>query len=178
MDELHLQCISRQPDIVCIVATWLDGTILDKELSLPGYKIYGWDRNRHSGGIAIYVHTSLTCEIVLEGGPHNLEFLSLSISSHLFFVLFCILLFHCPPSSLTCIFDNLCATLHLVDPAKFSNFLLLGDFNVNFFSSSHPLLSYVYDILYSFSLTQIVPSHTKPEGSKQSGRVLSSVNRP
>ena len=81
---------------------------------------YRWDRNRRGSGIAIYVHTSLTCEIVLEGGPHKQEFLSLSISSHLFSVL-CLLVL----SSLTCIFDNLCATLHLVDPAKFPKFLLL-----------------------------------------------------
>ena len=41
-------------------------------------QIYRWDRNKHGGGGAIYVHIS---KVVLEGGPHNLEFLSLSVLS-------------------------------------------------------------------------------------------------
>ena len=67
------------------------------------------------GGVAIYVHISLSCKIVLEGGPHKLEFLSLSVSSDSFSGKFCISLFYCPPSYPICIFDNLCNTLQILD---------------------------------------------------------------
>ena len=122
---------------------------------MPGYQIYRWDHNRHGGGvaIAIYVHISLSCKVVLEGGLHNLEFLSLSILSHSFLGKFCVCLFYRPPSHPASIFDNLCSTLQIVNSASFSTILLLGDFNVN---TDH----FVCDILYSFSLTQVVPSYT------------------
>ena len=57
-------------------------------------------------------------------------------------------LFYRPPSSSVSIFDDLCTTLHIVNPAQFSNFLLIGDFNVNFCNQEHYLFSYVSDILY------------------------------
>ena len=52
LDELRLECVNRQPDIVCIVETWLDDTVSDNELLLPDYQIYRYDRNRHGGGVA------------------------------------------------------------------------------------------------------------------------------
>ena len=80
---------------------------------------------------------------------------------------FSICLFYRPPSSSVSIFDNLCTTLQMVNPAQFSTFLLLGDFNVNFYNPQHHLFSHVNDILYSYSLVQVVPSftHVSPNGS-------------
>ena len=54
--------------------------------------------------------------------------------------------------------------LHL---SIFSNLILLGDFNVNFFSSSHPFYSHLCNIIDSFSLHQCVtdPTHTSPSGT-------------
>ena len=155
LDELRLECVNRQPDIVCIVETWLDDTVSDNELLLPDYQIYRYDRNRHGGGVAIYVHISLSCKIVLEGGPHKL------ILSDSFSGKFCISLFIVLHPILFVFFDNLC------DPASFSSVFLLGDFNVNCLNTEHSLFSYVSDVLYSFSLTQVVPSHThvSPNGN-------------
>ena len=61
----------------------------------------------------------------------------------------------------------LCATLQLVQPPKYSIFLLLRDFNVNFYNQQHYLFSHVNDILLKFSLSQIVPlfTHMSPTGS-------------
>ena len=69
------------------------------------------------------------------------------------------LLYH-PPSSRVSIFDSLCHTLQIVNPARFSTFLILGDFNVNFCTPDRFLFSHIQDILLSFSLHQAVPSHT------------------
>ena len=58
--------------------------------------------------------------------------------------------------------------LHLLNPFQFSNFLILGDFNVNFLDRKSYLFSYVRDVLDSFSFSQIVPSftHVSPSGTK------------
>ena len=71
-------------------------------------------------------------------------------------------LFYRPPSSSYCIFDNLFSVLcNHVNLPLFSNFVLLGDFNVNFFDTSHPLFSKLQLVSSSLSLVQVVsePTH-------------------
>ena len=106
--------------------------------------------------------------MLLQGGPNKLKLLSVSIVHTSFVNRLCVCPFYRPPSSPVSIFDDLCTTLHIVNPAQFSNFLLIGDFNVNFCNQEHYLFSYVSDILYSFSLCQVVPSYThiSPNGTK------------
>ena len=168
LDELQANVLLQKPDIICIVETWLSEDVMDNELLLPDYQVHRLDRNRHGGGIALYTHNSLSCRLLCQGGPHNLEFLALSVTSASVSNKFCICLFYRPPSSPVSIFDNLCTTLQMVNPAQFSTFLLLGDFNVNFLNPQHHLFSHLRDILYSFSLHQVVPSftHVSPNGNK------------
>ena len=120
--------------------------IMDNELSLPDYQVHRLDCNRHGGGIVLYTHNSLSCRVLLQGGPYNLEFLALSITPISVSNKFCICLFYRPPSSSVSIFDNLCTTLQMVNPAQFSTFLLLGDFNINFLNTQHHLFSHLRDI--------------------------------
>ena len=168
LDELHAAVLSQKPDLICIVETWLCEDVSDNELSLPDYQLYRLDRNRHGGGIMLYAHSSLSCKVLLQGGPFNLEFLALSVSAASVSHKFCICLFYRPPSSPVSIFDNLCITLQMINPAYFSTFLLLGDFNVDFCNPQHFMFSHLNNILCSFSLTQVVPSftHVSPSGSK------------
>ena len=100
--------------------TWLSEDISDHEFSPSDYQLQRLDRNKHGGGILIYVHNSLSFKVLLQGGPHSLEFLALSISTNSNNSnTVCICLFYRPPSSPVSIFDNLCTTLQLVQPPKF-----------------------------------------------------------
>ena len=67
---------------------------------------------------------------VLFSGPSELEFIILSINSLNSPIT--VGLFYRPPSAPVCIFDTLlnCICLH-VDVSLLSNFILVGDFNVN-----------------------------------------------
>ena len=71
--------------------------------------------------------------------------------------------FYKPPSSPSSIFVML--YLLPIDHACFSNFVILGDFDVNF-EPSHHLYSHLLDFMTSFSLTQVVdsPTHFSPSG--------------
>ena len=53
--------MSRNPfDIICLNETFCDGSITDSEITLPNYSIVRKDRNRHCGGVALYIQNSLT----------------------------------------------------------------------------------------------------------------------
>ena len=47
-------------DIICLNETFCDDSIADNEISLPNYSIERKDRNRHGGGISIYIRNNLT----------------------------------------------------------------------------------------------------------------------
>ena len=71
--------------------------IPDIEISTDDYDIVRHDRNRHGGGVLIYIHTSLTWEVLLRG-PINLEFLRLFIRSSCSVYKHFVSVLYCPPS--------------------------------------------------------------------------------
>ena len=127
LDDLRIEVAAQNPSIVCIVETWLSEDILDQEISIENYAVVRLDRNRHGGGVLMYIHTSLTWEILLRG-PNNLEFLSLSIRLSFSVYKHCVSVLYRPPSSPVSFFDNLCTTLQHLSPHFFTSFVLVGDF--------------------------------------------------
>ena len=84
------------------------------------------------------------------------------------FYLFCAL--HVPPALIslllcftdhpalinTCVLDKLFSTLCNLDMSVFSNFYLIGDFNINFVCETSPFHSNLLSIVSSFDLIQVV----------------------
>ena len=162
-DELCVVVEANNPDIVCIVETWLSSDILESEVALPGYQVHRLDRNRHGGGILVYVRDNFVVNLL--PSPDNLELLTLSVCNGINKV--CISLFYRPPNSPCEVFENLFLYLQSLHTSQFSNYILLGDFNVNFCNTNHPLYSKLYNIFSSFGLTQVVsePTHICSSGS-------------
>ena len=52
---------SHQFHVITLSETWLDETVSDTEVLLPGYTIIRNDRNRHGGGVAILINNSIRC---------------------------------------------------------------------------------------------------------------------
>ena len=130
IDELTALCTLHNPGIVCVVETWLSPDMADSELSLPNYQvIIRHDCNRHGGGVLIYVHNCLSYKVIVKG-PATLEFLVLSVSNYL--------VMYRPPSSPVSALDNFYTALEGLDPSYFSNFVLLGDFNIDFYNPIAP----------------------------------------
>ena len=48
------------PDVICVSESWLDNSILDTDIHIPNYSVFRKDRNRHGGGVLIYVTDSLS----------------------------------------------------------------------------------------------------------------------
>ena len=54
-DELHL-LLERQDGVVLgLSETWLDESVMDSEVEIPGFKHFRRDRNRRGGGVMVYV---------------------------------------------------------------------------------------------------------------------------
>lgn len=65
-----LPCVQMiaKPDIICLVETWLQcEDVLDSEIRIPNYPIMRLDRNRHDGGVALYIHNSILYNVLLCG---------------------------------------------------------------------------------------------------------------
>jgi len=154
MDCLHALVSIHKPDAICIVETWLCPDITAVEISLPGYSAVRLDRDRHGGGIILFVADLYN----VKQGPLDLEFLLVSVQCAPFKLSVAVL--YRSPSSHISYFDNLYSILESFNPSLFRNLVLVGDFNVDFCKSSHTLYQKLLTILSSFSLTQVVSSPT------------------
>ena len=174
LDELAATCGACDPDIVCIVESWLCSEIGDEEIFLPNYSAVRLDRNRHGGGILMFIKSTLLYDIVLPG------------SAGLELIFPCILLpcnrkvclgiFYEPPSASAAIFDTLSDVLCSLNSSLFSNLVLLGDFNVNMtLLSSSPFCNHLTNLQNSFLLTQVVEEHTRPGRAGQTPSLIDLV---
>ena len=116
---------SETPDIICITETWLSDEISNDELNLPNYNNFRLDRNRHGGGVLIYVNSSFFTKVILVGHS-DFELIIISVSCTN--LSFCIGVFYRPPSSAIDVFDRLCTALGSLDSVYFPSFVLVGDF--------------------------------------------------
>ena len=89
------------------------------------------DRNRHGGGIIMFVHESLVPKVVV-ARPNNLELLIISVTNYANTCKHHLGLFYRPPSSGVQCLENLYHCLGSLDPSCFSSFVIIGDFNIDF----------------------------------------------
>ena len=76
MDELSATIEAHDfPDVVCIAESWLCHDIREQEIAIPNYNVFRHNRNRHGGGILLYIKdTYITSE--LPGTPTDLEIIT------------------------------------------------------------------------------------------------------
>ena len=79
LDELSAICSVENPDIVCIVESWLGPEIEDNEIAIASYSIVRLDRNRHGGGVILYIKDSLNFKSI-SPSRHDLELIFVSVT--------------------------------------------------------------------------------------------------
>ena len=78
IESLQLLVEAEDLDVICVVETWLSAEILDAEISIQGYQCFRRDRNRHGGGIVVYVRDCLSTTPIMDNV--DLELLILSFT--------------------------------------------------------------------------------------------------
>jgi len=79
--ELNYLITENTIHILAVSETHLDDTVLDTEISIDGYNIFRRDRNKHGGGIALYIRNNFPVTLCSEFISDNLE--SLWVKVHL-----------------------------------------------------------------------------------------------
>ena len=160
LDNLRVQANSLNPCIIALTETWLDGNISDNELCIPGYSVIRCDRNRHGGGVLLYIRSDLP--IILTSPHHSLELLLVDIRLRQGNML--IGLFYRPPSAPVSIIDDLDTALSDIHPTRLRSTVLLGDFNINLMSATphtNPCFLPMRDLPGKFNFTQVVTEPTR-----------------
>ena len=156
LDELVLIVHTQAPDVICITESWLCPEFQESEVSIPGYQLLRLDRDRHGGGVVMFI----LYKFLVKRLPSHPLLELLTITLHSTNYKLCLSLFYRPPSSSM---DVLCALqcyLEEINISQFTNFVLLGDFNINFLDVSNPLYTYLMNISFTFGLCQVVESPT------------------
>ena len=67
LDELCVLNQLESPDIICIVESWLSSEIENNEITIDNYQLVRHDRNRHGGGVLMYVKSCLSVNVLSVG---------------------------------------------------------------------------------------------------------------
>jgi hypothetical protein len=79
IDEVRILLATSKFDILAINETRLDRSISDDLASISNYDIIRFDRNRHGGGVCIFVNNSISYRNLNHITPENLEAISIEV---------------------------------------------------------------------------------------------------
>ena len=170
IDELRLLCGLHQPNCVCVVETWLDPEILDSEIQIQGFNTIRLDRNRHGGGVIVYVNSSFTLSCLCKG-PDGLEFILFSVSCGNSKMTLGVL--YRPPNACSSLLNTLFAVIcNCLNEFSISDFMLVGDFNIDFLNPHSTQFSKLSAIMSSLFLSQVVNEPTRPSVNGSASSLL------
>ena len=89
-----------------------------------------------------------------------LELLSVVIQHNTIPTRICVSVFYRPPSSPASVLDELCTYFETIDITQFANIVVVGDFNIDMSTSSHPLYHKLSTMMSTYSLSQVVSDYT------------------
>ena len=163
IDKIKLLLIEKNIHILAINETKLDETIEDNIISIDKYKLHRKDRNRHGGGVAIYIKEDINYTIRDDLPNHNLELICIRIQPF-HSEPFDIISWYRPPNDLIEGFRHLERVLSFVD-SKSKEIILLGDTNCNLMNIetviSHSHVQALENIYQQFGFSQIIREATR-----------------
>ena len=106
IDQLRILLDQEKPYIMCPNETKLNLSKSDSLVNVDNYQIVRNDRDRHGGGIAVYVHDSRSYKIRSDLMPDNLEVVTLQIANSKFKP-FIVTSLYRPPGKLASYFNDM-----------------------------------------------------------------------
>lgn len=163
IDLLRAWLVYNKPAIITLSETWLNSSIGDAEISLDGYILYREDRGSRGGGVATYISSSLSSELIAPSvGPLNFECLFVKVSLHQNKRLIIGNIYR-PPNSPSDSTVNILTTINSLNCSD--EMMVLGDFNSNWLDRSSLKERTQFE---SLNLTQLIKEPTRIAGSSKS----------
>ena len=170
IDEIRLLLCDKAFQVFAVSESWLVSSILDSEVSVPGYTLIRNDRKaRQGGGTAIYVKDGIPFKYHVDLSSGNFETLWTEIAHPMCKKQFVCCLYRaqdCPTDSLLEDLNN--SVERIPDEAELT---ILGDFNINVAakkgSSDFYLKRKLFNIADLHSLEQLIKSPTRITDSSE-----------
>ena len=132
MEEVRaLLSDAKRPVILGISETWLDGTVLDGEVSIPGYSQFRRDRGSRGGGVLVYVPESCHCRRRRDLEDHTTEAIWIKLHLKKCVIMLCNI--YRPPKAASSTLESLSYMIER-GSAEGKEVVLMGDMNCNWMS--------------------------------------------
>ena len=79
LDELRIFISEQRPHIICITETKIDSTIDNSHIEIDDYVVVRNDRNRHGGGVAMYIHKTVNYKLREDLAFSEIESISIQV---------------------------------------------------------------------------------------------------
>ena len=162
IDQLRILSDQEKPHIMCLNETKLDLSIYDSLVNVDNYQIIRNDRDRHGGGVAVYVHESVSYKIRSDLMPDNLEVVTLQIANSKFKPFIETSIYR-PLGKTVSYFNDMEALLASLDSDN-KEAIIVGDTNCDFLDSSNNDTKNLKRVLSLHDLTQIIKEPTRITG--------------
>ena len=151
-------------DVLTVSETWLDSSVSNFEIEIPGYSIFRLDRlDKVGAGVCAFVKHNLKVELLSElsfigeSGLHQL-WLKVQAGNCKSFL---ICTAYRPPSTSTDCFDAEFGDAVISAMSLSKPIYILGDLNCNLLKSSDPASQALLNFCTSFNLTQMIAEPTR-----------------
>ena len=157
-------------DIFTISETWLDSTVDNQAVQIPGFVFFRQDRGEHKsgGGLAVYIRDTFKATLLEHASgisDENFQQLWIKVQvRHCKSILICTV--YRPPGTTLAFSDSLSRTL--LDMLLHGNdIIILGDLNCNILDDTVDSRTFK-ELCASFNLTQLVKEPTRITETKRS----------
>lgn len=163
IDLLRAWLLYNKPMVITLSETWLNSNISDEEIKLDDYILYRADRGARGGGVATYVSSSLSAELIIpKVNPVHFEGIFIKVTLHKSKSLIIGNIYR-PPNSPSESMNCILTTINSLDCSN--EMIVLGDFNQNWLDRSS---SKEKNLLHSLNLTQLISEPTRVTGRSKS----------
>ena len=158
-DEICNTLISKQMHVLCINET-LDSTILDHNIAIPGYSLIRKDRNRCSGGVAIYILDKIMFNVQEELMDSSKEMIWVKLKTDHVEPFLLVCLYRAPSVSQKDYFSDI--TEILVKACNLNmEIVLMRDLNVDCSLNNFNNQNKLYQLCQLFDFSQLVKGPTR-----------------
>ncbi len=170
LDEIKLWLKENPYDIFTLSETWLDSSVNDSEIHIPGYVIERADRNRHGGGVAVYIKNDIDYKRRSDIEHEDIESLWLEVKQKYKKPIIIAALYCRSQKDVPNYLDLLSENMDGVSNEN-KEIILMGDLNCDFLKKN-PATTHMSSFLNVYNLDQLV---TKPTRVTPTSRSLIDV---